>query len=114
MMDLARQAVGISQAGAHCAWAKRGRWACADETHFLNALQDSLETGQTPADELLARYHGDWQGDLTRIYEEYSYLDPENERRIAALTGSTQALAARGFEPKRLSPFMPFRIQKEE
>jgi glutamate--cysteine ligase len=44
-----------------------------DETHFLNALQDSLETGLTPADELLARYHGDWQGDLTRIYADYSY-----------------------------------------
>jgi glutamate--cysteine ligase len=26
-----------------------------------------------PADELLDRYHGDWQGDLTRIYAAYSY-----------------------------------------
>jgi glutamate--cysteine ligase len=73
MMDLARQAVVISQAGLTA----RGRSGVGglvpDETHFLNALQDSLETGQTPADELLACYHGDWQGDLTRIYEEYSY-----------------------------------------
>ena len=73
MMDLARQAVVISQAGLTA----RGRSGVGglvpDETHFLNALQDSLETGQTPADELLACYHGDWQGDLTRIYEEFSY-----------------------------------------
>jgi glutamate--cysteine ligase len=44
-----------------------------DETHFLNALKESVETGQVPADELLEHYHGDWNGDLTRIYGEYSY-----------------------------------------
>jgi glutamate--cysteine ligase len=26
-----------------------------------------------PADELLDRYHGDWQGDLGRIYADYAY-----------------------------------------
>ncbi len=73
MMDLARQAVNISNAGL-VARARTGAGGMVpDETHFLNALQDSLETGQTPADELLARYHGDWEGDLTRIYEDYSY-----------------------------------------
>ena len=44
-----------------------------DETHFLNALHETIETGMTPADELLERYHGDWNGDLSRIYAEYSY-----------------------------------------
>ena len=73
MMDLARQAVAISQAGLTARGRSGAGGLVPDETHFLNALQDSLETGQTPADELLACYHGDWQGDLTRIYEEYSY-----------------------------------------
>jgi glutamate--cysteine ligase len=73
MMDLARQAVGISQLGLTARGRSGAGGLVLDETHFLNALQDSLETGQTPADELLARFHGDWQGDLTRIYEEYSY-----------------------------------------
>jgi glutamate--cysteine ligase len=36
-------------------------------------LKESVETGRVPADELLARYHGDWHGDLSRIYAEYSY-----------------------------------------
>ena len=73
MMELARQAVNISNAGL-VARARTGAGGMVpDETHFLNALEDSLETGQTPADELLARYHGDWEGDLTRIYEDYSY-----------------------------------------
>ncbi len=44
-----------------------------DETHFLNALKDIVASGRTPAEELLERYHGDWRGDLTRIYREYSY-----------------------------------------
>jgi glutamate--cysteine ligase len=73
MMDLARQAVEISNLGL-AARARSGAGGLVpDETHFLNALQDTLESGQAPADELLERYHGDWEGDLTRIYDEYSY-----------------------------------------
>ncbi len=44
-----------------------------DESHFLSALQEIAATGQTPAEELLARYRTDWAGDLTRIYADYSY-----------------------------------------
>ena len=44
-----------------------------DETHFLNALKESVETGKTPADEMIDHYNGAWDGDLTRIYADYSY-----------------------------------------
>lgn len=44
-----------------------------DETHFLNALKESIESGHVPADELLDRYKGDWNGDLSHIYGEFSY-----------------------------------------
>jgi len=44
-----------------------------DETHFLNALQETIESGQTPADEILALYEGKWQGDLSKIYAARSY-----------------------------------------
>jgi len=44
-----------------------------DESHFLAALHETVSTGQTPAEELLERYYGDWGGDLSRIYAEYSY-----------------------------------------
>ncbi|WIY69183.1 hypothetical protein KB221_14060 [Aquidulcibacter paucihalophilus] len=30
-------------------------------------------TGITPADRLLALYHGEWQGDLTRLYRDFAY-----------------------------------------
>ena len=73
MMDLARQVVAISEAGLKARARKGAGGLVPDETHFLSALQDSLETGMAPADELLARYNGDWNGDLSRIYGEYSY-----------------------------------------
>ncbi|MCC5965645.1 MAG: glutamate--cysteine ligase [Natronohydrobacter sp.] len=71
--ELAREAVAIAEAGLKARARPGAGGMLPDETHFLNALKESVETGQTPADELLARYHGDWQGDLTRIYGDYSY-----------------------------------------
>ena len=73
MLELAQEVVTLAEAGLKARAQPGAGGLVPDETHFLNALKESLETGQTPADELLARYHGDWQGDLTRIYGEYSY-----------------------------------------
>ena len=73
MHELAREVVEISEAGLK-ARAKPGAGGMVpDETHFLNALKDSIESGKTPADELLDLYHGEWDGDLSRIYAEFSY-----------------------------------------
>ncbi|MEP6065235.1 MAG: glutamate-cysteine ligase family protein, partial [Paracoccaceae bacterium] len=73
MHDIAREAVAISDAGLKARGFPGSGGLVPDETHFLNALKESLETGQAPADELLERYHGEWGGDLDRIYDEYSY-----------------------------------------
>ncbi len=71
--DLAREVVAIAEAGLKARARVGAGGMLPDETHFLNALRESVETGQTPADELLGRYHGDWNGDLRRIYADYSY-----------------------------------------
>ncbi len=73
LMDIAREAVSIADSGLKARGKAGAGGMVPDETHFLNALKDSIETGQTPADELLERYNGDWGGDLTRIYGEFSY-----------------------------------------
>ncbi|MFU1478160.1 glutamate--cysteine ligase [Roseovarius sp. C7] len=73
MHDLAREVLDISEAGLKARARPGAGGLVADETHFLNALRESVESGQVPADELLANYHGDWDGDLDRIYPEYSY-----------------------------------------
>jgi len=44
-----------------------------NEGGFLDPLHDVVATGMTPADRLLARYHGEWNGDLSQIYEEFSF-----------------------------------------
>ncbi|MFD1508500.1 glutamate--cysteine ligase [Lacimonas salitolerans] len=73
MIDLAAEVLDISRTGLK-ARARPGLGGMVqDERHFLHALEDSIETGQAPADELLERYNGDWGGDLGRIYDEYSY-----------------------------------------
>ena len=44
-----------------------------NEGGFLDPLRDVLATGMTPADRLLARFHGEWKGDVSHIYEEFSF-----------------------------------------
>ncbi|EEX08713.1 glutamate--cysteine ligase [Ruegeria lacuscaerulensis ITI-1157] len=73
MHDLAREVVAIAESGLKARARPGAGGLVPDETHFLNALKESIQSGKVPADELLAHYHGDWQGDLTRIYPEYSY-----------------------------------------
>ncbi|MFA5538057.1 MAG: glutamate-cysteine ligase family protein, partial [Gemmobacter sp.] len=73
MHDLAREVLAIAEAGLKARAMPGAGGLVPDETHFLNALKESVETGKTPADELLDHYHGDWQGDLSRVYAEYSY-----------------------------------------
>ncbi|MFT5968865.1 MAG: glutamate--cysteine ligase, partial [Yoonia sp.] len=73
MHDVAREVVAISHAGLK-ARAKPGAGGMvADETHFLNALHETIETGKTPADELMDHYNGDWNGDLKKVYSGFSY-----------------------------------------
>jgi glutamate--cysteine ligase len=71
--DLAREMLAIAESGLRARARPGADGLIPDETHFLNTLKESVETGRVPADELLERYHGDWGGDLDRIYADYSY-----------------------------------------
>ena len=73
MLDLAREVLSIADAGLRARARPGAGGMLPDERHFLNALHDQVDRGQTPADELLDHYNGDWGGDLNRIYPEYSY-----------------------------------------
>ena len=73
MRDLARQVVDIAESGLRARAMEGAGGLLPDETHFLNALKDSLDTGEVPADELIRRYNGDWGGDVTNVFGEYSY-----------------------------------------
>ena len=73
MLELATQVVDIAEEGLRSRAREGAGGMLPDETHFLNALRESLDSGETPADELLRHYQSDWQGDVTRVFEEYSY-----------------------------------------
>ena len=73
MHDIARETVALSEQGLKARARPGAGGMVPDETHFLNALKESVETGKVPADELLEDYHGSWGGDMKRVYAEYSY-----------------------------------------
>lgn len=44
-----------------------------DETGFLTVLQRIVDKGETPAEELLALYHGKWGGDVRPMFKDFAY-----------------------------------------
>jgi glutamate--cysteine ligase len=68
---LGRRILGIAEAGLNA----RARLNASgdNESGFLDPLREVLASGTTPAERLLDRYHGPWQGDIDRIYEEESF-----------------------------------------
>ncbi|MBT8456895.1 MAG: glutamate--cysteine ligase [Alphaproteobacteria bacterium] len=73
MHDLAREVVAIAETGLKARARPGAGGLIPDETHFLNALSESIATGHVPADDLIAHYNSDWNGDVTRVFAEYSY-----------------------------------------
>jgi glutamate--cysteine ligase len=73
LRDVARDVLAVAEAGLKARARPGSGGMVPDETHFLGALREIVASGQTPADELLERYHGAWSGDLSRIYAEYGY-----------------------------------------
>jgi glutamate--cysteine ligase len=71
--DLSREVLAIAEQGLKNRARPGNDGLVPDETHFLNALKESVDSGKVPSDELLEKYHGEWAGDLSKIYDEYSY-----------------------------------------
>jgi glutamate--cysteine ligase len=44
-----------------------------DETHHLEPLDRTIEAGQTPAEEILAKFNGHWHGSVEPAYDEYAF-----------------------------------------
>ncbi|MEO0500205.1 MAG: glutamate--cysteine ligase [Pseudomonadota bacterium] len=71
LRDIGREALKIAEAGL----VARGRLNAAgdNEAGFLAPLFEIVDSGLTPAERLLAAYHGEWNGDVTRVYAEESF-----------------------------------------
>jgi glutamate--cysteine ligase len=44
-----------------------------DETYFLTPLEMLVEGGETPADILLRKFHGEWNGSVEPVFDELAY-----------------------------------------
>lgn len=71
MLDLASEILDIASAGLTA----RGRLNSSgdNESGFLDPLREVVATGKSPAAQLIDRYHNEWNGDLSRIYDEMSF-----------------------------------------
>ncbi|WP_181702802.1 glutamate--cysteine ligase [Chthonobacter albigriseus] len=71
VLDIARDVIDISREGL-----KRRRRLNrdgADETVYLQPLEETVALGRTPAELLLEKFNGPWGGDIDRVFAEYAY-----------------------------------------
>ncbi|HEY1612975.1 MAG TPA: glutamate--cysteine ligase [Rhizomicrobium sp.] len=72
VLDLAREMLALSVAGLR----RRAQEDAIGTTEegFVQPLIELVERGYTRAEELLARYHGEWQHDLLPLFTAYNFL----------------------------------------
>ncbi len=71
LLSITREALALSRAGL----ARRQRFDPygADETRYLKPLDEFAGRGETPAEELLRKFHGPWGGVVDPVFTEYAY-----------------------------------------
>jgi glutamate--cysteine ligase len=69
--DLASEALKIAAHGLQ----RRARLSPAgiDERMFLDALLQIVDANQAPAERKLELFHGEWKGDIDRVFREFAY-----------------------------------------
>lgn len=71
LRDIGRTVLGISRRGLinRACLNSEGN----DESHFLAPLEESIARGTTLAEEMLALYHGRWDGSIEPVFRDYAY-----------------------------------------
>jgi len=71
LFEIAKQCLALAHAGLR----RRGRidHAGRDETRHLEPLDRIIDSGRTPAEEMLEKFNGPWRGSVEPAYEEYAF-----------------------------------------
>jgi glutamate--cysteine ligase len=69
--DVAVDMVAIAKQGL--ASRRRSSAAANDETGHLEVLEEIAESGVTPAERLLEKFHGEWEGDISAAFTDCAY-----------------------------------------
>jgi glutamate--cysteine ligase len=71
VLQLAKTTIALAENGL----ARRRRVDARgqDERRYLRPIEDYVARGITPADELLTKFHGPWEGSVEPVFKEYAY-----------------------------------------
>jgi glutamate--cysteine ligase len=71
LLSITRETLALARVGL----ARRKRFDPygADETRYLKPLEELAERGETPAEGLLRKFHGEWGGSVDPVFKEYAY-----------------------------------------
>src|SRR5690606_8214850 len=71
VLDLAKRCLDNSAAGLQ----RRARVNAngADERIFLTPLMEFADANETPAERKLSLFHGDWNGNIDPVFQEFAY-----------------------------------------
>ena len=69
--DISRDVLALARAGLLA----RNEQGCKGKTEaaFLDVLDETVSTGKTAAENLLALYHGSWNGNIDRVFRDFAY-----------------------------------------
>jgi glutamate--cysteine ligase len=69
--EIAREILAIARAALD----RRGLMGCKglSESRFLDVLDEIVASGRTHAEELLALYHGRWNGDVRHLFRDFAF-----------------------------------------
>ena len=69
--DVARDVLTLSRTGLEA----RNQHGCKGKTEaaFLDVLDETVTTGKTAAENLLALYHGPWNGNIDRVFRDFAF-----------------------------------------
>jgi len=71
ILDVARTMVALAESGLkrRARLSRKGE----DERKALAPLIETVEEGHSPADRLLAAYHGPWAGDIDKVFDTQAF-----------------------------------------
>jgi glutamate--cysteine ligase len=71
VQDIAREVLMLARKGLDA----RNRQGCKGKTEaaFLDTLDETVATGKTAAENLLALYQASWNGDVKRVFRDFAY-----------------------------------------
>ena len=73
IMNLSKQVLAISRAGLEARQKSNATNSCQDESHFLDILTKSAETGIAPADRIMDFFQNKWNKNPLKAFADFSY-----------------------------------------